>query len=116
MIVKINKSVAPEAETIAPEKLKSGDPATTLWHAFTDQTDQFHVGHWASEPCEIRVSYSENELCVLTRGEVELTDIHGVKHNFAKGDAFVIPAGFEGLWKSITAVEKIYAIFEAAKE
>ena len=99
-------------DTIAPEKLISGDAATKLWNAFSDPSDQFHVGHWSSEPCKLNVSYTENELCVLTIGTAIVTDANGVAQTYNAGDAFVIPAGFSGTWQSVTAVTKIYAIFE----
>lgn len=103
-----------EADTIAPEKLIHGDPATRLWHAFSDPSEQFHVGHWSSGVCKLNVSYSEQELCVLLEGEAIVTDMAGNSRTFGKGEAFVIPAGFEGTWESTQPVVKIYAIFEAA--
>lgn len=99
-------------DTIASEKLIAGNAATKLWNAFSDPSDQFHVGHWASEPCKLHVSYTENELCVLTKGTAIVTNNDGVAQTYHVGDAFVIPAGFVGTWESVTAVTKIYAIFE----
>ena len=101
-------------DKIAPEKLISGNAATSLWNAFSDKSDQFHVGHWSSEPCALKVSYDENELCVIIDGDVKITDNAGLVFEYTKGDAFVIPAGFEGVWESLTAVTKIYAVFEQA--
>ncbi len=112
MIIKVDKKHSPDRDKIAPKKLISGSGETSLWNAFSDPSDQFHVGHWMSDPCEINVSYTENELCVIVEGEVELTGADGQTFALNKGEAFVIPAGFHGIWKSITKVVKIYAIFE----
>lgn len=111
-ITAVHTDAAPEAGTIAPEKLISGEAATNLWHAFSDSTDRFHVGHWASGPCAITVDYSESELCVIVEGRVTLADEAGNEVSYKVGDAFVIEAGFKGTWTSQTDVKKIYASFE----
>ena len=41
-----------------------------------------------------------------------MTDNKGQVFEYTAGDAFVIPAGFEGIWESLTPVTKIYAVFE----
>lgn len=56
--------------------------------------------------------YTEDELCVIIEGSVTLTDAQGAQTTHAKGDAFVIPSGFSGTWKSNEQVTKIYAAFE----
>ena len=111
-VVSINTTADPVTGEIAAEKLISGVNATKLWHAFSNSTDQFHVGHWGSGPCEVSVNYTEDELCVIVEGSVTLTDTAGIHTSHAKGDAFVIPAGFSSAWKSNENVTKIYATFE----
>mgnify|MGYP005996031237 FL=1 len=111
-VISINTSGTPEAGEIAQDKLLSGESATKLWHAFSNGTDQFHVGHWSSGPCELSVNYTEDELCVIVAGSVTLTGADGTQTTHAKGDAFVIPSGFSGVWKSNENVTKIYASFE----
>ena len=111
-LINVNKNHPHISDMIAPEKLLSGGAATSLWNAFSDKSDQFHVGLWSSEPCALKVSYDENELCVITQGDVKITDNNGHVFEYTAGDAFVIPAGFEGIWESLTSVTKIYAVFE----
>jgi len=111
-VISINTNAVPELDYIPPEKLISGQSATKLWHAFSNRSDQFHVGHWSSGPCELSVTYTEDELCVIVEGSVTLTDAGGTQTHHTKGDAFVIPSGFSGVWKSNEAVTKIYAAFE----
>lgn len=100
------------ADDIAADKLIAGEAATQLWHAFSDRSDRFHVGHWHSGACEISVDYSENELCVLVEGSVTLVAADGTEATYKKGQAFVIPSGFKGVWRSNEPVTKIYASFE----
>ncbi len=111
-VISVNTTGIPEAGTIGPGKLISGQSTTKLWHAFSNRSDQFHVGHWSSGPCELSVSYTEDELCVIVEGSVTLTGADGTETHHAKGDAFVIPSGFSGVWKSNEDVTKIYATFE----
>ena len=35
-----------------------------------------------------------------------------VEQSFEKGDAFVVPAGFDGTWENLEPARKYYAIFE----
>ena len=81
MSVKAIKSVTQNIdvikEKIVDEKLISGTPETQVWNAFSDASEQFHVGHWGSGPCKINVSYTENELCVLVKGRARVTDDTG---------------------------------------
>jgi uncharacterized cupin superfamily protein len=37
---------------------------------------------------------------------------NGERHDFKSGDAFVVPAGFEGSWEVLEPSKKWYAIFE----
>lgn len=103
---------AGDAGEIAAEKLVSGEAATQLWHAFSDKTGRFHVGHWGSGPCEINVSYTEDELCVIVEGSVTLISEDGTEATYETGQAFVIPSGFKGIWRSNEPVKKIYASYE----
>ena len=105
----------PPVETGKPNSIVSGDPATGVQNYFTDGTGQFFSGIWESSPGKWRVSYAENEFCGLLSGRVVLTGSDGTTHEFKTGDAFVIPAGFEGTWETIEPVRKWYAIFEAKK-
>jgi len=102
-----------EGETSRPavERLVSGDPVQQAWNAFSDPAGHFHAGHWSSTRGVWRVRYTENELCVLTAGRIELVSESGARTSFGKGDAFVVPAGFSGTWAVLEDCTKIYAIY-----
>lgn len=97
----------------APDRLRAGSAASTVWNAFTGGGGRFHVGHWSAEPGLRAVAYDETELCVLLAGRVRLEGPDGAAE-FGPGDAFVIEGGFVGTWESIGQVTKIYAILEPA--
>lgn len=107
-------SVPPEESIIAPERMVSGEPCrTTAWNHYTDPTGQFFSGIWASSVGAFKINYTEEELCYLLEGRVLLTDNSGSTREFGPGSAFVIPAGFVGIWNTLEPVKKIYTIWQA---
>jgi len=107
-------AVTAEAAVIAPERMVSGEPChTTTWNHYSDPSGQFFAGIWASDVGAMTVSYSEEELCYVLEGRVRLTDSQGAAREFGPGSAFVIPAGFEGVWETLEPVKKIYTIWQA---
>ena len=96
------------ARLVAPSPL----PVQFVRNLFTDDTGRFVAGIWRSTQGAWHVSYTENELCVLTEGRVRITDDHGRSWTFGPGDCFVMPVGFRGTWEVLEPVRKFYAIFE----
>jgi uncharacterized protein len=96
----------------ALDRVLEGMPAHRAWNAFTDPSGQFFCGRWSSTRGKWRVRYTENELCVITAGRVVIESTRGDSQTFAAGDAFVVPAGFEGTWNVLEDCTKLYAIFE----
>jgi uncharacterized cupin superfamily protein len=96
------------------ERVLGGDPEHTARNYFSDRTGQMFAGVWESTPGRWRVSYTENEFCHITDGEVIVESIDGQRWTFKSGDSFVIPAGFSGVWHVLEAVRKLYVIFEPA--
>jgi hypothetical protein len=103
-----------EALSLDPGRLAPGSPTPvqTVRNLFTDATGRFFSGAWSSTRGAWRVSYTENELCVLTQGSVRISDDAGRSWTFGPGDCFVVPAGFEGVWEVLEDARKFYAIFE----
>ena len=97
-----------------PARLAAGSPMPDQFvrNAYTDGSGRFFAGIWRSSVGAWRVSYTENELCVLTAGRVRITDDHGRQSTYGPGDSFVMPAGFSGLWEVLEPAQKFYAIYE----
>ncbi len=111
-VVPVTRAGESIADPAQPEKLVAGSGRAELWNAFSDSSGRFHVGHWRAEPGVRRVSYSEDELCVLLEGRARITDEAGASVEFGPGDAFVIPRGFTGTWETVEPLTKLYAILE----
>jgi len=97
-----------------PVRLAAGSPMPEQFvrNAYTDASGRFFAGIWRSSVGAWRVTYTENELCVLTAGRIRVTDDLGRQATYGPGDSFVMPAGFCGLWEVLEPAQKFYAIYE----
>ncbi|GAB3038624.1 cupin domain-containing protein [Bowmanella dokdonensis] len=96
------------------EKQISGPVPQRIANLYSDPTQQFHVGFWGSEAGSWKVTYTEHEYCQLLEGLVELEDHQGTIIRITAGEHFVIPAGFQGIWRTLQPCQKVYVIFEPA--
>jgi len=101
-----------DASPIDATKVISGNPHQELSNVFTNVKDNFFCGVWRSTVGKWTIQYTEDEFCLLTRGLVILTDADGIEITIQAGDAFTIPAGFDGTWETLEDCEKYYAIYE----
>jgi len=111
-IVVMDRLQTGESANPSPEKILAGIPRTRVSNQYTDRTQQFFCGLWSSTNGKWRISYTEHELCVLIEGRVRIESTGGERHEFRAGDAFVIPAGFSGVWEVMEPCKKWYAVFE----
>ncbi|ACJ00960.1 cupin domain-containing protein [Rhodospirillum centenum] len=104
----------PDAESYRPDaaKVLAGDPVQQVANVFSSADGRFNCGVWSGEPGKWRVSFSENEFCRLLEGVLIVTADDGPARTFRAGDAFVMPAGFEGTWEVVERATKLYAVYE----
>jgi uncharacterized cupin superfamily protein len=112
-IVRLDGHMSAELSEPPAERLLAGTPELQVRNFFSDTTQQFFAGRWSATRGKWRVRYTENELCVMTAGRVIIESAGGERSSFGPGDAFVVPAGFDGTWEVVEDCAKIYAIFEA---
>ncbi len=113
-LLKVDSPIAPEEYFLPPEKLVSGNPKQTVWMHYTDTSSQFLVGVWRSEPGKWRISYTEEEFCLMLEGASVITSEAGQSVTVRAGESFVIPRGFVGTWEVIEPTTKRFVIYEAA--
>ncbi len=111
-VVSFRTGVEPQHSQPDADRIIKGMPQLTAWNHFTDTTQQFFAGIWSATRGSWRIHYLENEFCHLLAGRVALVSESGRRWEFASGDSFVIPAGFNGVWEVIEDCRKLYAIFE----
>ena len=105
----VEEPLALDSARLAPG---SPMPLQSVRNGFTDAGGRFFGGTWRSSVGAWRVSYTENELCVLTEGRIRVSDDAGHSWTFSPGECFVMPAGFQGLWEVLEPARKFYAIYE----
>ncbi|RED49705.1 cupin domain-containing protein [Aestuariispira insulae] len=108
------KEAAAEEIRYSPdaEKILAGNPEQMVQNFYTDDSNQFSAGIWSGRPGQHKVNYTEEEFCQILEGVVILHDASGNSRRFEKGDSFVIPAGFQGIWETVETARKIYVVYE----
>ncbi|WP_200332031.1 cupin domain-containing protein [Leucobacter sp. L43] len=94
-------------------ELSDYDDVSEQWKEteFLADTDPNHVlaGAWEGEPGWVRFdSWPYTEICFIQSGRVEVEDATGRKEAFGAGDAFLIPVGFAGIWRTLEPTQKIF--------
>jgi uncharacterized cupin superfamily protein len=111
-IVILDRLQTGESANPSPENILAGIPRARASNQYSEPTQQFYCGLWTSTMGKWRVRYTEHEFCVIIEGRVRIESASGEKHEMRAGDAFVVPAGFEGIWEVIEPCKKWYSIFE----
>ena len=111
-IVVIDRLQTGESANPSPENILAGIPRARVSNQYAEPTQQFFCGTWTSTAGKWRVRYTEHEFCVLIEGRVRIESVTGEKYELRAGDAFVVPAGFEGIWEVTEPCKKWYSIFE----
>ena len=113
-IVVLDRLQTGESANPSPEKILAGIPRTRVSNQYTDASSAILLRAMDAAPAgKWRVRYTEHEFCVLIEGRVRIESVSGETHELRAGDAFVVPAGFEGTWEVAEPCKKWYAIFEA---
>jgi uncharacterized cupin superfamily protein len=114
-IVILDRLLLGESSNPPPGNILAGIPRARASNQYADPSRQFFCGIWTSTSGKWRVRYSEHEFCVILEGRLRIESAGGERHELRAGDAFVVPAGFEGTWEVSEPCKKWYAIFEPAQ-
>ena len=104
-----------ESYHLAPEKLIAGNPKQEVWMQYTDASQTYFVGIWASERGKWKVAYTEEEYCKILAGRSVISDLSGNAITVGSGDRFVMPRGFEGTWEVVQPTRKFFVIHQPAE-
>jgi hypothetical protein len=111
-IIVMDRFLTGESANPSHENILAGIPRTRVANQYADARGEFFCGIWSSTAGKWRVRYTEHEFCVIIEGRVRIESVSGEKHEFKAGDAFVVPAGFEGIWEVSEPCKKWYSVFE----
>ena len=104
----VDRSVTPETDRPAADRLISGNPVFTTWNL--EERDGLYCGIWQSTPGKWRIAYDEWEYCRILSGVSILTDATGHATRVTAGDSFLLRPGFAGTWEVIETTTKDYVI------
>lgn len=75
---------------------------------------KYSVHMWSSGPgiLDANTPYPQDEYSQILSGDLQITNATGEILEFRAGDSFVIPKGWQGIWKMKTRFVKYYVIYE----
>lgn len=102
------KPAEPLVDRPAPDRLLEGNPEFRSWPCSAEGPVQ--AGFWAATPGLHRMDRTGSgiEHFYLLEGEIELTEEGGPPRRFAAGDLVRIDPDFQGTWRTISPVRKVY--------
>lgn len=111
-IVKLgNKnSMAPVTDDLEGWKVVSGTPSMKTWVLHTSEDGSMISGYWEATPGTYHATYTEYEFVHVMEGRMTITPDGGEAVKLGTGDAFVVEAGFKGLWQIDETIRKHFAI------
>lgn len=84
-------------------------PMAAYRELFKSTDGALHVGVWEGGPGVLKLKdYPFDEYSQLVSGYLVITDMSGHRTVYRKGDSYVIPKGFSGVWEMKTSVRKQY--------
>ncbi|MFN4141396.1 cupin domain-containing protein [Aestuariivirga sp.] len=103
--------LAAPGEPLEHAELLKGTPVGLDHAYFTRPEAGLRAGIWRSGPYTERYDgYPVDEFMVVLDGEVTLESDDGFRDTYRKGDAFLLPKGFRGVWHQPVAMLKYYVI------
>lgn len=108
--IETSPSFEPSVSGPLPERHISGDPVFRTWDQESAKGN-ISAGVWEASVGEYKSIKGEAfEFCHIISGVVEITPDGGEPVRYSAGDSFVLKPGFEGVWKTIETVRKIFVI------
>ncbi|HST42384.1 MAG TPA: cupin domain-containing protein [Conexibacter sp.] len=112
VVAVVRDGIAPSTPAIGPDDVLSGPWTEQAWNRLVTGGG-IAIGSWHGEPGRLRIDdQPHDELSVLQSGRVAIVDADGVRSEFGPGDAFVLRAGFSGVWETLEPTDKVYALQE----
>jgi uncharacterized cupin superfamily protein len=105
---------APVGEPITADlegwRVVEGNPTMKTWVQHTSSDGSMICGTWEATPGSYHATYTSYEFVHLIKGRITITPDGGDPKQVGPGDAFVVEAGFKGVWKIDEKVLKHFAI------
>ena len=103
-------SMAPITADLEGWTVVDGAPTMSTWVLHTSADGSMISGYWEATPGTYHATYTEYEFVHIIAGKLTITPDGGTPVYLGPGDAFVVEAGFKGLWKIEETIHKHFAI------
>jgi uncharacterized cupin superfamily protein len=87
-----------------------GTPSMKTYVQHTSADGSMISGYWEATPGTYHATYTEYEFVHIMEGRLTITPDGGTPVVLGPGDAFVVEAGFKGLWKIDETIRKHFCI------
>lgn len=102
--------IEPSIPAIGPGDVLSASWSEQAWNRLVT-AGGVAIGSWHGEPGRLRIDdQPHDELSVIQAGRVAIVTDDGARSEFGPGDAFVLRAGFCGVWETLEPTDKVYAL------
>lgn len=101
----------------APERAIGPAPLRRTVERYAASGGALSVGEWSCPPGAWRIRFhaGRHEFVLVMRGRIRITGGDGVAREIGPGEACVIPAGFEGVFEVLEAVDKRYVMLDTPR-
>jgi uncharacterized cupin superfamily protein len=96
-----------ESAPIVNGWIKSGEPVARNKFLASSSDKMAHIMAWECTPGSFDWHYSEDETCVITSGEVFITQANSQERRLGPGDMVFFPAGCLCHWRVTSKVRKV---------
>ncbi|MDO8186457.1 cupin domain-containing protein [Conexibacter sp. JD483] len=104
------EGIEPTVPAIGPDDVLSETWSELAWNRLVTGGG-VAIGSWHGEPGRLRIDdQPHDELSVIQSGRVAIVADGGARSEFGAGEAFVLRAGFSGVWETLEPTDKVYAL------
>lgn len=103
-------AMEPETADLEGWVVVEGTPSMKTWVQHTSNDGSMISGYWEATPGTYHATYTQYEFVHMMEGRLTITPDGGTSVVLGPGDAFVVEAGFKGLWKIDETVRKHFCI------
>ncbi len=101
-------ALSPVNEYPFMQVIAGDNPVAGSLNGFHSSDGKFEVGFYEGSEVTLKITdWPVHEVMVFLEGLVEITDENGASRIYGPGNALVMPKGFSGTWRQLSAIRKI---------
>ena len=107
-----NIELSPENGYSFMEVMDGDNPEAGSLQSYKSNDGKFNAGlsHYSKMTLRLK-DWPQDEFMYFLEGQVEITNEDGSSKVYGPGDAIVMPKGFSGTWRQLSAIKKIHVSY-----